>query len=409
MSSISRRIWVIGCSAPRGWGSPGSVTSVVSRSSAAPSSSASSVGLRAPPGPPRRPPGPRWRPARPRPRSCGGSDADARQHARQRGCAGRCAPPARPPARRGSAAARDGRERVRARSPQIPGCSSAVQAIRRARPGPAASARWRPASASRAAPAAATFSDSEPAAWGIVTRTTARPSASSSSAPPSPVRSAPSASTIGRVRSASQGGTPPRGTAPTTSKPSRVPRSAGLTPSSSGTAKVAPIAARTARGWKASAEPGPERQPVGAERGGRAHQRAHVARVGDAGQVDAQRRAGSARRGSCATGGLREDADDARRRGQAARSREQLRGHAVALGQPLGGGDAGVVVGHAVGVHEQGDRPHAARQGGVDQVLALGHEQAPLAADLLGLERGDQPQRGVPRRADEPQPRAGRR
>ena len=312
MSSISWRTWVIGCSAPSGCGSPGSVTSAVSRSSAAPISSASSTrGAlverrldRAP-----RQVGRLAHLAAPLRRQA----ADAREHGRER------AAPAGVGARAPTRAPRGCRARRSRRAPRPGSCEVGLAH----RPVRVSDPRGR-------RPLAHRLGQQRGARRGDVQRLgalglrdrDAHRSRGRRRGPRAPGRGrrarrrgpAPSAGSGRPPRAARR----PAATAATTAKPSRVARSAGVTPSSSGSAKVAPIAARTARGWKASAEPGPEREPVGAERRGGAHEGADVARVGDAGQVEAERGREARRRGSCAR------AAGARSRSPAARAARPL-------------------------------------------------------------------------------------
>ncbi len=148
---------------------------------------------------------------------------------------------------------------------------------------------------------------------------------------------------------------------------------------------------------------GAEGEPVGAERGGGAQQRADVARVGHAREVDAHR-GREAHVAEAAHGRLGQDRDDTRRCRQAARVAHQLRRHEVALGQALGRGDPRVVVLQRLGVEEHGDGADAARQRAVHEVLALGHEQTALAPHLLRLECPRELQRRVARRARQAEP-----
>ena len=276
----------------------------------------------------------------------------------------------------------------------------------------APTARWRTASASRAAPGRGDVERLGARAPGGSSRARRRARRRARPAPAAEARRARrrAPARAGGVRSASHGGgAAARRRRPTTSKPVRAsPGRPGATPSSSGQGEGGPHRRAHRARVEGVGRARAQREPVGA----RAPRRCAPAcrRCPGRRRRPGRRRAtaGSATSRKLRTGGWGRIADHARGRRRGCSLGQQLRRHAVALGQARGGGQAGVVVGHALGVHQQRDRPHAAREGGVDEVLALGHEQAPLAADLLGLERGDQPQRGVPRRADEPQPRAER-
>ena len=213
--------------------------------------------------------------------------------------------------------ARHGGEGRPAGSARASGRSSAREVIRRvAVPGPRGRlARWRAASASSAAPAAATFSDSAPGRLRDrhAHAPRARPRALERGRQPRALaRRGPAPS--GRVRSASQGGTPPRGDG-------RDHREAlaggevgrGDVPRAPGSRRWSPSPPARRAEWKASAEPGPRASQSAPRAADVRTQRAHVARVGDAGQVHAQRRR-EAHVAEAARGRLGQDGDDARRR-----------------------------------------------------------------------------------------------
>ena len=146
--------------------------------------------------------------------------------------------------------------------------------------------------------------------------------------------------------------------------PARQPRRSSVA-RASGTAKIAPMLARTAFGLNGSAVPGPIATDDGAERLGGAQDRADVAGIVDAVQVDAQR-AGRLRRPP-----LLVDRERPRPGRQPRRLREQLRLDLDALQ---------AAAGRAVAL----DRLPAGGVGGGEQVLALGDEPAGLARARAG-------------------------
>ena len=133
---------------------------------------------------------------------------------------------------------------------------------------------------------------------------------------------------------------------------------------SGGWAKSEPMLARTAFGENGSAQSGPSTTGAAEQRVGGADDRADVAGVGDAVQVDAGRAGplGPAQR---------PDRDHPRARAERRDLGQQLRLDLLAAEAAAGGGE-----------HEA--RLGAGRQAGLDQVLALAREQA-LALAVLAL------------------------
>ncbi len=205
--------------------------------------------------------------------------------------------------------------------------------------GTGARARWRTTSARRAAPAAATLSDSAPGACGIVTRTTSRPSERPSSAGPEaeplgPQREHERLGEVGlpRRHPVARHGRHHREALAGGEVGGRDPLEDG---DGEGRAHRRAHGARMEGVGRARAEG----KPIGPERGAGAHQRPDVAGIGDTGQVDPQRRR-EAHVAEAAHGRLGQDRDDPRRRREGAGVAHELGRHEIALGQALGRGHA---------------------------------------------------------------------
>ena len=367
---------------------------------AAPSSSASSAAARARRAPPRRARRAALAAAPTGPRSSGGRPPIDGEHGRERAAAAgvgapapRRAPPAWTRRRRPRAPPHGRRDRLASSAHEYRRCRTLAQ-----RPRPAARRRPR-----------ATLSDSAPRR--LRDRDAARPAGRRRGPPstgPRPARSAPRAITVGPVRSTAQGGTPPAATAATTVKPlagGQVGRGDALEqrqreggphrgpdrPRVVGVGRARARARPSRRRARPRCGRGCRRCPGRRRRPGTAPAAGGKATVrkwcGPGWGSTASTRGGAASPLACASSARR---------------------HGVALGQAGRGREEGLDAVQALLVEQQGDRPDAARQGGLDQVLALGHQQPPLAAHLLGAQRAGELERRIARRGDPAQRRPGR-